>query len=1328
MMRRNLGILAFVAVSLFTLVGVADSASFSYSDQSRQIKAGVVVLRSSPAPNSISNPYAFHVMNQRRDLKPKGWEFYNPLAPTHVTPGIMTRWGTAYTEGMTVRNNMGCYWEILLDTADSNEIAQYDVLLIPGMGLLEFTVNEREKLRKFVDSGGVLWIENRGGATFNTSARRFFIPQLQFPVGTVPPNISVPPMAAAHSVLNRPFLLSYLDIQRVGMTAVTGMRYVSNATQNGPPDPRYFTSVILAANQPMLSVAQYGSGHIVAVGQGVGQAITQRVGVTAGYCGTAFMLADTEDLKLAYNIVSLGSHHTTYQRTPRRTGSSFDEVGAPLVTLWEYRVPGAGAGATASSPAILDDMVFYADGAGVLHAFELYPWKDRDMDGNPDDGQADLPGAPYDELWSAPLGSRASAPTAAYMPLAGGVSVPVVFVTLASGDVLAFNALSGASNAVYSDSVAGFSPDFTGRLEPPAPAYSDGLLFVGDGAGYLHARDYFTDTEWVHPRVPTVMGPCHSPAVGYYYDSASGATEQVVYVAKRGVAGTPPATGEIWSYPIKVFNETLNAVNAKDQPGLFATRSTNTPLMSDDTTWNVYFTRPGQGIQDVPKSNVTVNPPGQPGRIKIDQSYFENTITTSGTVYADYQLDYNHPVAQPRKRISVHQPPVPTGTGRSGIAGTPATSRKDILYFAAENGSLYAVKDSVRGAEPLIYKWRWHMGDPGAMQALGMTDPVPIGSPAVSGDMVYFAVNDGGGGFILAFKADPVFSVNLGSAVKAGTSVRVKQWDSMDTAATLPFDFGGGTSEEQATDKSTWVVDYDSGRVTFQNFRSGSRYLSAAQPLLLEYIPEGGETYVPMEIQPFQPAIGDKWNNLVWFMRLDRAITASPILMGDILYLGCHGGVLASVDVAGIGRLRKGPAEPVDAAWAENNDLLYAEPLMGTSMPLWAAPSGSHGVMAAATAAGIVVLHDPVTLIADGDRLVEMDAGGRVVWSCDSTIALARTATGMPGGTGAPVFGAVKVPFNRPALARHAVVGGIMVADTGNNRVVHIDSGGSLLWEISSFLDPGFVLPSGSPLSLNRPRDVSMWVVQPDATAYPEYHYLIADPGNHRVVEIVARYDADTNSYRNELVWSSKTLEQGGRYEYTSVRPIADSLTPGADLICVVANQVTDGGVSYPGGALLRISDVGGDEQYTVIRGLPIEEPDPPRRIAKPSFYTRHYSSTTTYTDVVIEPNAIHVVQYQDPGGGGAPVPTLLPAFTANDYRARTDLPLSATHAQVLANGNILVTNRATQGSGPFKGCVFELHWDGAQWVIVGEQIGIETPGSNSHGLRQPSSAERQLF
>src|SRR5947208_5477964 len=66
-----------------------------------------------------SNPWMFYALQNRTDIKPDGWDFYNPAAPGVVTENMVRRWNnvqgsnTGWTPGVTpLKPSMAPYWEL----------------------------------------------------------------------------------------------------------------------------------------------------------------------------------------------------------------------------------------------------------------------------------------------------------------------------------------------------------------------------------------------------------------------------------------------------------------------------------------------------------------------------------------------------------------------------------------------------------------------------------------------------------------------------------------------------------------------------------------------------------------------------------------------------------------------------------------------------------------------------------------------------------------------------------------------------------------------------------------------------------------------------------------------------------------------------------------------------------------------------------------------------------------------------------------------------------------------------------------------------------------
>ena len=126
------------------------------------------------------DPYVFYIADARTDVKPQNWEFVNPLSPGTVTADIKTRWdarmgtvGSGYSIGQKVTKNMAPYWEVSLRNTSIPDLLQFDMLFITNHRNTRFAPAEREKLRKLVDAGGIVWIEDCGGLRVD-AANPFF--------------------------------------------------------------------------------------------------------------------------------------------------------------------------------------------------------------------------------------------------------------------------------------------------------------------------------------------------------------------------------------------------------------------------------------------------------------------------------------------------------------------------------------------------------------------------------------------------------------------------------------------------------------------------------------------------------------------------------------------------------------------------------------------------------------------------------------------------------------------------------------------------------------------------------------------------------------------------------------------------------------------------------------------------------------------------------------------------------------------------------------------------------------------------------------------------
>ena len=272
----------------------------------------------------------------------------------------------------------------------------------------------------------------------------FFLSDLAFASSGASGYLTVaqPPLSpvseVAHPLLNRPFEISPEDLGALPAVGPT-------VQLSGAITATYLMPIITdSSGNTVLAAGEYGSGYIVATAESLSGTIWADTATTDGsnlMNPSNIWNVPEADLELAYNIVNWGSEHTGYHKDPRHSGYSFQEIGGTLSQLWSYSAPPNGSlplTTTESSPAILDDMLYYVDTNYVLHAFDLSPLRDRDGDGSPDDGIRDQSlGTPYDEVWNQDLTLAYnhppfSSPTAAYVPI-NGVLTPAVFVTCGDG-------------------------------------------------------------------------------------------------------------------------------------------------------------------------------------------------------------------------------------------------------------------------------------------------------------------------------------------------------------------------------------------------------------------------------------------------------------------------------------------------------------------------------------------------------------------------------------------------------------------------------------------------------------------------------------------------------------------------------------------------------------------------------------------------------------------------------------------------------------------------------------------------------------------------------
>ncbi len=237
------------------------------------------------------NAGMFAVLNDRTDIKPAGWDLVNPLAPTLVSARIAARYGlSSLTTPPRVTKDQAWYWDVKLDEVTLSRLLQFDLvyLPIPSGVKVQLSPEQRDILRKLVDSGSQLWIDYGGGpgGSFSSAAcgvDSVFFGNYDFAAGGArqPGN----PVSRHHPILSYPFWLNQNEINRLGSPTVGSVITGSGSA---------LAAVVTAGSgSPYIAAGQYGSGHVIMTSTNVGQDIARAV------FGNNASLASPEDLKLA---------------------------------------------------------------------------------------------------------------------------------------------------------------------------------------------------------------------------------------------------------------------------------------------------------------------------------------------------------------------------------------------------------------------------------------------------------------------------------------------------------------------------------------------------------------------------------------------------------------------------------------------------------------------------------------------------------------------------------------------------------------------------------------------------------------------------------------------------------------------------------------------------------------------------------------------------------------------------------------------------------------------------------------------------------------------
>ncbi|MBW3622460.1 MAG: PQQ-binding-like beta-propeller repeat protein [Armatimonadetes bacterium] len=1225
------------ALAALTLAGVAVPARsqvLTYSGNARKYKVGVVIpeawrARSGNAPTRSSVPHLFYALDQRNDLKPPGWDLENPLAPDLVDSRILNRWNQSVTSptrsaanpyelNQTLSESMAAYWEVPLDSTTVEQLSQFDLLyLVPPKNIpLELqtgrnalTIPERDKLRKAVDSGVILWVERPGLDVYSTNwVYNLFV---NYEFGRIIPIVgAVRATQTQHAALTSPYPIAPGELNTL---FGSNQRAVQIPTLNQSLDNRSVISSLIQ-NQTRMNLVmagRYGSGYVIMsadIGHQINRAVRQgdatenplyEAGNMGGVSGSDLSNIPISALKFAFNVLSVMRESPQERIVPRRTSSTNEQLGAPLTRKWTFPQSAADPSATtfgnvalqnSAAPVTFKGVTFVPASNGRLYAFDLDPMRDMDGDGNPDDGVADLSqGATYDVIWEAPIGQRMSTPVVATLNRTLGDPIDLLYFMTEDGNLHAYEALPRSSGRFSGTPVQAWRgpvrvgdsfSNILNNLDPsvrriPSPVFGEDRLFAVGARnleGYVAEFDPLNGTElWRYHRPlkqantqPARVGPIiASPTLAWVHDEATGAKDLVLYVACLAEPGQSQ-TGRIFAFLLSVRGEKLTDLSSNEYRSRYW-------LAPNAFRWtNRSFIRPSSGaVFPAPAG-------GEPGRIRIT-----NPLAEGVTLYADYDLDPTDPNYKPRSTFYAFPG---QGSSYPHFISSPVLGPDDTLYAVATDfgrnlSSMYAFRDQ----SPVAYvKWRYTLD--------GTT---VLGAPAYHNGAVYLGSRQGQ---LIGFDANPTFFIDLQQPLNEGQKfqIQISQTDPSLPAGSNQVSF----TYNQAMFDAANISLFDPGtnttrlrtRIYLKRFSlSGSIALDASRPVQVKY-PTTSQTGLAEETAEIRASTsicgdakelfragpggvvtGGQGNKLfeqpvVPATAGAAGLVSGPTVAGNTLFItGGDGNIYAMLadpcSLTGGGAYTRSQA-PIPAT------VPFARTLSPTGGPvqILGPIAVADDKLVANTTVGVMVFHQPVTLVADATRILEvknsytpqrasatdpvtaLDLGGsEVVWALSNTTRY--NALPQPGLATVPVFTA---PLPAPEVRTLSHPGAVLrmsstnflVADTGNNRVVEVDRSGTVLWELTQFADPYNILGGSEPLTLNSPTDVQRWTrTLPNGAV--EIHTLIVDNGNHRVLEIRDTYGpsggrfggAGASDY-HVLVWASQTTTADRFYDYRSAQRI----------------------------------------------------------------------------------------------------------------------------------------------------------------------------------------------
>lgn len=595
------------AISLVCLASVSFAAAQNAAQRIVPIRAAIAIIDSDQTAGFQSNRVPYVWLNlENSKLKPAGLTFSNPGRETQWTAQQVGRWtamlGSPPAAGTLMNKRDAPYWEIPLTSAGDDQLAQTDIILLAAYGNTSLNPFEREKLRRFMDKGGVLWVDVSGTVSLD-AVNNFPLP---FAVNTVPGapilrlDYSSPLISYPNNVTQADLSLSQsenlagvrdLDLAALGLPGLEGIM------QPLRPDSLRLQTVAADGLGAFLAVGRVGDGYMVVSSRGLARTLNRvplgnntyndNAGARA-LPWTADRAADAA-AKLVLNMVYLTSGYNHGAEGARGTRGNPIDLGAPqLKRFADTNSSFAPSSTLGYNPPVVHKGTMVICTQDQVLVYDANPKQDLDGDGDPDDGVRDFSvGAGYDLLWvSQSLPGPISPAAIAEVPEHTNANLrDQVLVVDGTGTLHAFSLFRFDVNGLINGTTA--APDYsivppTGAASfdtgvpaagPYSPTVHDGFVYVADAqdsglnkSGRVWVANPATGqpvrtggTGWSIGGtsgggvIPDISGP---PSVGYIpiLDN-SGGLDKVLYLPTRPGALGPTSTAGVTSIWLGVKGE-----------------------------------------------------------------------------------------------------------------------------------------------------------------------------------------------------------------------------------------------------------------------------------------------------------------------------------------------------------------------------------------------------------------------------------------------------------------------------------------------------------------------------------------------------------------------------------------------------------------------------------------------------------------------------------------------------------------------------------------------------------------------------------------------------